>query len=406
MSMDNLRVRAYNVQFGDAILVTFPEITEDGNEKIRHILFDVGNVLSSTKGGSNEAFQPVFENILDELGGNQLDLYIMTHEHLDHVQGPIFAEKELYPAENEFKDKLHPKYAWLTKSAHPYYYDDYPDAKKKSLLFRGIYDQITKYITALAASGSEMDPIVEALWINNNHNITRDCVDYIASLADNTYYIHRGFDTTTKHPFNEAKIEIWAPEENTAEYYGRFRPMLMNLGITEPTSNEDALRLTELYPPPGVYAGAFYNLVNARKGYIENLLQIDKAANNTSVVCCIEWRGVRLLFTGDAEEKSWKIMNRENMLKPVDFLKVSHHASENGMPSLEILEKIVPDSGKIQCALVSTWLNTYSGVPDEETIQSLHEHCVQMHITYRESEPGEYIDIYFDPKEPSPSYHV
>ena len=43
--MDELRVRVYNVRFGDAILVTVPEAVAGGGTEIRHILFDVGNAL-------------------------------------------------------------------------------------------------------------------------------------------------------------------------------------------------------------------------------------------------------------------------------------------------------------------------------------------------------------------------
>ena len=37
---DKLRVRLYNIRFGDAVLVTVPD-----NGTTRHILIDVGNVL-------------------------------------------------------------------------------------------------------------------------------------------------------------------------------------------------------------------------------------------------------------------------------------------------------------------------------------------------------------------------
>ena len=111
-------------------------------------------------------------------------------------------------------------------------------------------------------------------------------------------------------------------------------------------------------PPPGVDAQAFYDLVEARKrGWADNLLAINKAANNTSVVFCLEWRGWKLLFPGDAELRSWQIMNREKVLKPVDFLKVGHHGSHNATPPEELLEKILPQpnpAGRPRSAAVST----------------------------------------------------
>ena len=64
-------------------------------------------------------------------------------------------------------------------------------------------------------------------------------------------------------------------------------------------------------------------------------------------------RAKELLFTGDAEQRSWKTMQREKVLKPVDFLKVGHHGSKNATPPVEILDLILPsDSNKPRKAAV------------------------------------------------------
>ncbi|HSJ52125.1 MAG TPA: hypothetical protein VLC52_00140, partial [Anaerolineae bacterium] len=84
--MENLRVRFYGVRFGDAILISVPDRTARGNPLTRHILVDVGNVRSG-EGGQDAVFRPILENVREETGGKALDLYILTHEHLDHAQG-------------------------------------------------------------------------------------------------------------------------------------------------------------------------------------------------------------------------------------------------------------------------------------------------------------------------------
>src|SRR5262245_36511880 len=124
--MATLRVRAYNVHFGDAILVTVPD-----QGTTRHVLIDVGNVLSK-EGGDDTVFKPVVEDVLKELGGKPLDLYVMTHEHLDHVQG-------LYYAATTHALQLKADWAWLTASAAPDYYTKHPEAKKKLELLRTAY---------------------------------------------------------------------------------------------------------------------------------------------------------------------------------------------------------------------------------------------------------------------------
>ena len=79
-----------------------------------------------------------------------------------------------------------------------------------------------------------------------------------------------------------------------------------------------------------------------RTGLHDNLLAIDKAANNTSIVFSLEWRGWKLLFPGDAEQESWKMMDEKDVLEPVHVLKIAHHGSWNGTPQGVILDKILP----------------------------------------------------------------
>jgi beta-lactamase superfamily II metal-dependent hydrolase len=56
-------------------------------------------------------------------------------------------------------------------------------------------------------------------------------------------------------------------------------------------------------PPAGVHAGAYLDLLSSRSQLNrQTVLEIDDAANNTSIVLEIEWRAWRLLFGGDAED--------------------------------------------------------------------------------------------------------
>ena len=63
-------------------------------------------------------------------------------------------------------------------------------------------------------------------------------------------------------------------------------------------------------------------------------------------------------------------MNREGVLKPVHFLKVSHHGSHNGTPEDEIFDAIMPDpspDGRARQAAISTWTETYNNIPHQPT---------------------------------------
>lgn len=365
---DSLRVRVYNVRFGDAILVTVPDWDGDRTTR-RHLLIDVGNVLNK-EGGDDAVFQPVVADILKTLDGAPLDLYVMTHEHLDHVQGLFYAAEKLYPP-GELKARLNTQYAWLTASADPDYYSTHPEADRRKRLYQEAYEHIALYLNSAspqASANGAFEPF-RAFLANNNPKNTEQCVDFLRNLAPtaNTYYVHRETDTAGKHPFKDASFEIWAPEEDSSAYY---RKSLLPLALADSSAIAAPLQGKQPpEPPAGVDAGAFYDLLAMREGGIsDSLLSIDKAANNTSVVFTLKWRDWVLLFAGDAELGSWRMMDKAEVLKPVDFLKVSHHGSHNGTPEESILEKFLPKaSGGKKTAVISTWDETYSGIPHNPT---------------------------------------
>jgi beta-lactamase superfamily II metal-dependent hydrolase len=379
----DLRVRVYNVRFGDAILVSVPE-TAGSRTAVRHILIDVGNVLRG-EGGEDAVFAPVLEDVRSVLAGRPLDLYVMTHEHLDHVQGLLYASARLGIA-------LEVRYAWITASAAADYYDNHPDAKRHRLEAANAYHAASRYMRAASPAEAEL---LWPLMVNNNPQRTAECVAYLRGLADTTTYVYRGCDLRRTHPFREATLAIWAPEEDTSVYYGAFHPVA--IGVRTPRQAEGEATLTVPRPPPGVDSGAFYQLVDARRrGYFDNLLAIDRAANNSSVVFSLDWRGYTLLFPGDAEHRSWREMDKRGMLRPVHFLKVAHHGSWNGTPKGDVLDKVMPPRApdrRTRYAAVSTCEGTYNNVPDREMLGELAERCEVRSVEDTPQAP--YVDFTF-----------
>lgn len=230
--------------------------------------------------------------------------------------------------------------------------------------------------------------------LNNNPSKTADCVQYLRSLGTTTTYVYRGCSLQETHPFREAKFRIWAPEEDTSDYYGQFQPVTLAVA---PGAVGGPGTLTVPLPPSGVDAGAFYKLVEMRsRGFADNLFTIDKAANNSSVVFCLEWRGWKLLFPGDAELRSWRTMQREGVLEPVHFLKVSHHGSHNGTPDGDIFDAILPaqpPDDRTRRAVVSAFPETYSGIPHEPTNEKLKQRCELVSTLDDPQKP--YVDLTF-----------
>ena len=369
--MTDLIVRVYNVRFGDAILVTIPD-TAGGHAVKRNILIDFGNALG-TAGGADNVLGPIMDDIVARLAGDPLDLYVMTHEHLDHVQGLFYAHETLNKA-------IQVKQAWLTGSANPDYYKTHPEARKQKIAALAAYQVTSARLQAIAARS----PLVDALLATNDPSKTSNCVAYLRTLVTpaNLHYVDRTTDLGALQPATSATISLWAPEEDTADYYGTFKPLAAALQIGEDTSYDDLglddtpVNPSDLpYPPRGVDAGAFYNLLDVRHtNSASSLLSIDQAANNTSVVMLLEWNGWKLLFSGDAEKRSWKTMDAKGLVQPVHFLKVSHHGSHTGLPPPAILDKLLPmpaPAGKKRQAAVSTYLHTYPGVPDPPTLKEV-----------------------------------
>lgn len=372
--MPDLVVRLYNVRFGDAVLVSIPD-AENGTPVERHILFDFGNALSR-EGGVDAVLVPVVDDLAARLGDAPLDLYVMTHEHLDHVQGMFYAAE----AHGRF---IGAKQAWLTGSAAPDYYATHPDARRKRIAALAAYRLTAARLPAAALAS----PFLSMLLATNDTRSTKKCIDYLREKltpAGGVRYVDRTTDLAAIQPASSATLRLLAPEEDTSDYYRSFTALAdgLRLGGDDVVDDLDlgldpdpAAAAPEPIPPHGVDAGAFYNLLDVRHGNsASSLLSIDRAANNTSIVLLLEWHGWRLLFTGDAEKPSWRTMDRLGLLEPVHFLKVSHHGSETGMPPPEILDTLLPmpaPGAPRARAAVSTYPGNYPGVPNELTLTGL-----------------------------------
>ena len=384
--MSALTVWAYNVKFGDAILIRVPDVDpESGRETARHILIDVGNVQAG-EGGDDAVFAPIVRDMLRRLRGRPIDLYVMTHEHLDHVQGLHYAQLREGLA-------LSVDYAWLPASADPRYYDRHPAARKQ-------LDAVQSYVMEAEKHLAAAPPGLRAMIANNHPRRTSACVDYLRGLAaKKTTYVHRTrrLRPGVHHPFKEATFRILAPEEDTSSYYGRFRPSPLAAVVGASADGGHRGRaLPGIQAPDGVDATAFARLLETwRSGVATNIMTIDKAANNTSLVFELQWRGYRLLFPGDAEQRSWLTMQK--LLAPVHFLKVSHHGSQNATPPEAILERLFPEvraDRRQRIAALSTCNDTYPGVPDDATVDRLRRRC-DLVVSTADVAPGTAVEVTF-----------
>jgi hypothetical protein len=269
------------------------------------------------------AFHPVLEDVLAQLNGAPLDLYVLAHEHLGHVKGP--------PP----REPLKLRDAWLTASAAPDYAEQHRESASQLAERRALYDDLREYcrLRPEAARGQ-----VPSLLSGNDYRKAEARAELLRSSAERTHYLSRDAALKGTHPLKEATLKVWAPEVETHEYAGSVFPVA--LGLERRPGGELSLHVPG--PPAGVDASAFYNLLMwRRQGMGDDLLAIDTAAKNTSIVFSLEWRGWRLLFAGDAGTRSWKVMKKRDVLRPVHFLQMGDH----GTPDEDILEAILPVGG-------------------------------------------------------------
>jgi hypothetical protein len=374
-----IRVRSYNVEFGDCVLFS---VNEGSAQKPawKHALFDFGNVAG--KGGPNELFAPIAADI-KKVTHNTLDLLVMTHEHLDHMEG-FYHQRKIF-------DSMKVKHVWMSIPSAPDYYQTHPKSRKAlaaaQRMLRTCHAEFRARGWLRGASG----PMLKALIQNNLTNTDR--VNYVRKLGKkNVHYLYRGVSTMGKHPFQKVDFRILAPEEEMSVYYGKALAFARGMGgLRQRFAGVPERRAL----PRHISRTEFERLRDAlQSGELDAVQEIDAAKNNTSLVVLATVGGKKLLFTGDAEVESWEKMQKKKLLGPVDFLKVSHHGSWNGTPKFDgksVVETLFPaTSSKKGAALVSTKSNVYgtvNKVPHEETLQLFRKRCEKVYVT-EDLKPG------------------
>ncbi|MCB9831397.1 MAG: hypothetical protein H6807_02910 [Planctomycetes bacterium] len=364
--MTGIRIRSYKVGFGDCFLVSIP----DGSKR-KHMLIDFGNAPG--KAGSNDDFPAIAADIERETGGH-LDLVVMTHEHLDDMEG-FRSQKRIF-------DRMTVDWVWMSLPSAPDYYERYPAAERQLRLRELAF----AFAARAEERGLRLAPSFATLLRNNLSNAER--IDYLRGLPrKGILYLRRG-NSVLNRPFTRAvKVRVLAPESDMSVYYaGAGREMA---GLEKSLAAASGGGSSWFDFPGVVRVPAPTNLSTRDWRLLEDAIQtgssaairqLDKAANNTSLVFQVETQGKRLLFTGDAELESWALMRRKaaRHLGALDFLKVSHHGSHNGT-DLDLLDTLLPTSGRDDAVvLVSTRSKVYGSthpVPDASLLKELKRRC-------------------------------
>ena len=352
-----LTVRAYNVLFGDCILVSWDE--DDG---AHHAWVDFGNMGNDP----NAVFDVVYADVLARTGG-RLDLALVTHRHLDHLEGFYACRQRL--ARDFQVDRLW--HAHVTPAL---------DA---------VFQLADTALTALLPrSARDGQGEIGRLYRNNHFLSTMDRMAAILQSfpAASAHAVHRQLDLRAEQALppgmRRMSIQVLAPERDSQRYLGSLDEGLASRQAVQ--RSFDALPADATRPVTGTPTAAAGDFVflpeladfarlrrKLRTGGLETLAAVDKTRNNTSLVT--KWtydQTITLLLTGDAELMSWAVMDANGVDFTSDLVKIGHHGSINASPAWSFT-RVFPQVRAANAVLLSTDRTRFTGeneVPEQSVL--------------------------------------
>ncbi len=366
----SLRIRMYQVGFGDAFLLTFryPEPLDDGRSE-RHLLMDFGST-SSPPGGST--MDKVADD-LESITGGKLDVIAVSHRHKDHLSG--FGAK----ARREQIGKLDPSLivrSWTEDPAAPADFKGpsaFGDASRgfAKALNNGqrLMEKIEAALEEIKAdlksqgkgfSGHRAELLRAAVGEISNKAAVDALEEWGEADGGDAEFLHYGTPSKIEDVIPGVKVRVIGPptieqrpgvgghKSKDPEYWmlhqRRLSQALKATGLDTSPKHDLDLASVEINP------GRVRWLVDKMRGHnIAHLARIvrelDDALNNTSLILLLDAGDKRLLLPGDAQIENWAYALKESeekdgfdfetitgLLAEVDFYKVGHHGSRNATP--------------------------------------------------------------------------
>lgn len=356
----SITLRAYNVLFGDALLVSWDE--DDG---LHHAWIDFGNFHND----ANAVFEKVYNDVLSRTGGN-LDLMVITHRHMDHMEG-FHSQRKRFKSDFTIKRLWH---AHVTPALDQVF-TIAEQALRRMLpahVPNGDSDIGRMFRNNFGAKGDKIRSQMAAI------------LNDIGVPASRRFKIHRGLNMKDALPpgLNALDIEILGPEKNSKRYLQPLEHALRARGIAISAANGGRVKTTREDPFGRARAVKFAkselaglaDLARLRRQLqsegLEVLGAVDTTRNNTSIVMRLTHGAARMLLVGDAEEMSWEIMRKNGAQFSAHVMKIGHHGSINSSPDWSFT-KVMPTKLASNAAVVSTDDTRFTGeneVPKAEVL--------------------------------------
>ena len=367
-----IHVRMYRTGFGDCFLLSFGR-----KSTASHVLIDFGAHMHGDIG----TMDAVMNDIEDETK-KKLAVIVASHAHRDHISG--FGKYALRFKEFEIGE------VWMPWTDDP----SNADATALQRKHLALYDRLENHLRLTLGAKESDDRYAPALHALSN---LRGNGPAMAALRS-------GFDTDAEPRYLRAgdvirkaggiaglSAQILAPPSDL-QFFSRMDPPAHQRYLNSPSDLEGAIR-----PFPGLEIrrteSDFKTMVEkeglrvldtedekelralAEAPADRLALVLDNVRNNTSLVIHFRYDGRSLLFPGDAQWGNWQSWidtdDAQTLLRELDFLKVSHHGSDNATP-VGVVEAL-RESG--MAAMMSTQVLPYPTIPRMPLVEKLAARC-------------------------------
>jgi hypothetical protein len=433
---ESVRVRMYQVGFGDCFLVSFGyEQALDGGGTDRHVLIDFG----SNQLAPGTKLLDVAGLIADHSGG-RLDAVVVSHRHRDHMQG--FGNQD--PA--GVIGGLNPRLVVRPWTEDP---DLPPDATGPTgggqppagpgdglappALIGGLSigqrfaAELVEAIGETASSGLRAD--LKGLALNQlaNQPALTNLEQWGKADGARAVFTSYGRASGIEDVVPGITVSVLGPptvaewpnvsheRASNDEYWEAYRRLLgeaVSVGALSSDAVAAGAALSAERPPAGDVGPVRWLVSRLDRQQLASFLRIveylDGAMNNTSLILLIQAGDRKLLFPGDAQIENWEFALKHapdhddvgELLRGVDLYKVGHHGSRNATPRslFGLWDPAVPRGRRT--GLMSTRTGVYPGhagteVPRQTLVEALQ---TRMTLLTTDDLPGDrrFIEVVAD----------
>jgi hypothetical protein len=364
MKVASAQLRAYNVGFGDCLLLklTF----DDADESTRCVLFDFGSTQLPDRAAANH-MEGIANDIADQCGG-KLAMVVATHRHADHISGfgdadtgPIIAGLQPEVVVQPWTEDP----ALATNAKEP----AATGARGKHVALARTMANMQAFAAGARAEGARLQNLAgfpksvadKVAFLGETNLKNKAAVKRLMTMGvRKPVYAKFGDKLKVRDLLPGVTIDVLGPPtlkqapaiaHQASTDADEFWHLAANWGraVEAGSAAVDDLgpQLAPLFPNAvieNVPQAAKWLVPQISRAYADDMLSIlrtmDGVLNNTSLILLLQIGDTTLLFPGDAQIENWSyaLFNAPNhtairkRLAETNVYKVGHHGSLNATP--------------------------------------------------------------------------